>query len=109
MIAQFGKKLGKTKNYICKLSSNVDGDNMILKQYTWATVVKRPNKYFPNEMMYDVYEWDIFKLKWVQLGNSQFGNETYALDIASTHSNKIQRMFDANVTPPVSLVFDENY
>jgi hypothetical protein len=79
------------------------GHIMIFKQYTWTTVTKRPNKYFPDEMMYDVYEWNIYKLKWVKSGSSQFGNETYAIDSALIRSNEIQRMFDANTTPPIPM------
>jgi hypothetical protein len=75
----------------------------IYKQYTWSAVVKKPSPYFPDENLYDVYEWNIHKLKWVRLTSAQFGNEIYANDAALTISSNIQKMFDTNKEPPPPL------
>ena len=75
----------------------------VFKQYTWSAVVKKPNKYFPDENWYDVYEWNVYTLKWVRLTSAQFGNEIYAIDAAMTISFNTQKMFDANKEPPPPL------
>lgn len=60
---------------------------------------------FQRKTFYDVWEWNVWKLKWVRLSNTAcgFGSKSAAVDCASERSDEIQAMFDSNKQIPTPL------
>jgi len=72
----------------------------VVKQYRWTAVKERINE--DGAKSYDMWEWNVWKLKWVRLTNSAcgFGQLVHAADEAKERSEEIQEMFDNNQRPP---------
>ena len=74
---------------------------MIEAQFNWTAIKKVRNKYYPDEYVYDMYEWNLFKMKWVRLTSaSGFSDFENGARCALMRSNEIQAMFDQNKNPP---------
>lgn len=75
---------------------------VVVAQYRWAVVKERTDE---SGKSYDVWEWNVWKLKWVRLSNTACGYGTLAgaQPVAKERSSEIQDMFDNNQRPPVAL------
>ena len=74
----------------------------VVAQYEWAAVKEVIDGLRPS---YDIWEWNLYKLKWVRLTNTAcgFGAKETACSIAQRRSNEISEMLKANSSPPAPL------
>lgn len=73
---------------------------MIIKQYPFAAVKKQ-------KTFFDVWQWNLYKMKWVRLVSARFSDEVYANRSAERISNEIEEMLKNNQKIPEPLV-DKN-
>jgi len=77
--------------------------NTVVKQFPWAAVKKQIRE--DGIASYDVWQWNLFKMKWVRLANTAcgFGSASDAAVSAKELSDEIDQMFKNNKNPPPSL------
>lgn len=79
----------------------------VVAQYDWTAVkeVTDPSRQGLAATSYDVWEWNLFKTKWVRLSNSAcgFGALLSAKRCADERSKEIVEMFRKNQNPPKPL------
>ncbi len=70
----------------------------VVARYRWTAIVKN------NNNLYDMYEWSLWKMKWVKIASAcHFGALKDASNAANLRSNEIDRMFRNNTSPPQPL------
>lgn len=69
--------------------------------FRWAAVKRRE---INGDISYDVWQWNLFKLKWVRLSQTACGfyRLSDAKRVAKQLSDEIDRMFESNRQPPAS-------
>lgn len=74
----------------------------IVKRYPWALIKKRPDPAAEGEWCFDIWRWNVYKLKWVRMSNTACGYSSLA-DAAATASIVSQEtatMLVRNREPP---------
>lgn len=76
----------------------------VVSQFAW-TAVKEVNDPQFSSPSYDMWEWNVWKLKWVRLSNTAcgFGSKDGADSCAKERSDEIQAMLVANGKVPNPL------
>lgn len=77
--------------------------SIVVVQYPYCAVKKRQND--DLSFSYDMWEWNVWKLKWVRLSmtGSGFGEISYADQAAKERNDEIEAMLRNNQTPPPRL------
>ena len=79
-------------------------------RFPWVTVRERIPDDCPECPLYDLWEWNLWKLKWVRMANHAcgFGSSETAEAFARERSGEIARMLEANRMEPPELPDEVN-
>lgn len=77
----------------------------VVARFPWTTIKqRRPHDGLPAKILYDLWEWNVWKMKWVRVVSScGFWQLEYALQIAGERSNEIEQMLKNNQNHPFRL------
>jgi oligoribonuclease NrnB/cAMP/cGMP phosphodiesterase (DHH superfamily) len=70
----------------------------VVAQFRWTAIKERVLE--DGSKSYDMWEWNVWKQKWVRLSNTACGFGQPPHDLAQQRSREIQDMFDNNQRPP---------
>jgi hypothetical protein len=72
----------------------------VVKRYPWALVKLRLDE--ENEETFDVWRWNVYKLKWVRMSNTACGYSSLAdaAEVAAVVSQETATMLVRNREPP---------
>lgn len=76
----------------------------VVKRLDWVTVKETTNQW--GRPSFDIWQWNIFKMKWVRLSNTACGWSSLAdsLPAARQLNSEVQDALDNNRQPPPPIV-----